>query len=119
MDCDQKKFDVLEFLAEIERSRPEDYNQLTALMDRTANYGVVWNDHKTKRLNGDHAKPICEFCARGGSRVFWFFDEQDNSLVVCTHGFIAKGKHEHKADIDRAQQRRTLYIQARRIGAGK
>jgi hypothetical protein len=119
MDCDQKKYDVKDFLELIETARPKDYNQLTALLDRTATNGVIWNDYKTKRLNGEHAKPICEFCARGGSRIFWFFDERDNSIIVCTHGFIAKGTHEHRPDIERAQQRRVLYYDRKRIGGGK
>lgn len=109
MDCDQPKYDLESFLEEIEVSRPEDYNQLIALFDRAKKHGIVANAQKTKPLHGKHAKPLWEFCAKGGSRVFWFFDTKNNSIVVCTHGFIAKNSHDHKKDIERAQERRELY----------
>jgi len=109
MDCDQPKYDMQSFLDEIEVSRPEDYYQLIALFDRAKKNGIVPNAQKTKPLHGNHAKPLWEFCARGGSRVFWFFDKNNNSIVVCTHGFIAKNRHDHKKDIVRAQERRELY----------
>ena len=113
MDCDQKKFDVEDFLAEIETSRPNDHAQLIALLDKTATYGVVQNPHKIKPLRCDHAKPIWEFCAQQCSRIFWFFDEEDNAVIVCTHGFVAKKNHDHKNDIKRAQDRRDLYYSER------
>jgi hypothetical protein len=114
MDCGQNKCDLAPFLREIERSRPQEHNQLVARMDRTAKYGVVWNNYKTKRLQGKHAQPICEFCSAGESRIFWFFDENDNKLIICTHGFVARGKHDHRSEIVRAQQRRSLYYEHKR-----
>lgn len=113
MDCDQPKYDVEAFLQHIEVSRPEDYYQLIALFDRATQYGIVPNSQKTKPLHGDHAKPLWEFCARAGSRVFWFFDKNNKSIVVCTHGFIATKSHAHKKDIERAQVRRALYYRER------
>jgi hypothetical protein len=114
MDCDQPKYDVEAFLNEIEVSRPEDFNQLIAQLDRAKRYGIVPNAQKTKPLHGNHAKPLWEFCARGGSRIFWFYDANDKSIVVCAHGFIAKNdKHDHKGDIERAQKRRILYYDQR------
>jgi hypothetical protein len=115
MDCDQPKYDTESFLEEIEISRPEDYSQLIALFDKAKKYGIVPNAQKTKPLHGKHARPLWEFCARGGSRVFWFFDKNNNSIVICTHGFIAKKSHEHTKDIERAQERRDLYYRAKPI----
>jgi hypothetical protein len=113
MDCDQPKYDMPAFLDEIEVTRPNDFNQLISIFDRAKKYGIVPNAQKTKRLHGKHASPLWEFCVKGGSRVFWFFDENNNSIVVCTHGFIAKTNHDHKKDIERAQERRKLYNQSR------
>jgi len=113
MDCDQPKYDMQSFLEEIEVSRSEDYNQLIALFDRAKKNGIVPNAQKTKPLHGSRAKPLWEFCARGGSRVFWFFDKNNNCVVICTHGFIAKNSHDHKKDIERAQERRELYYRMR------
>jgi hypothetical protein len=113
MDCGQSKFDVQPFLDDLSVSRPEDYYQLVALLDKAKRYGIVANAQKTKPLHGDHAKPLWEFCARGGSRIFWFFDKNNKSIVVCTHGFIAQKNHAHRKDIERAQERRTLYYHER------
>jgi hypothetical protein len=118
MDCDQKKYDVGQFLTEIEVSRPQEFYQLTALLDKTAKYGVVWNNYRTKRLQGSHAQPICEFCGRKEARIFWFSDENSNKLIVLTHGFIGRGKHDHRAEIDRAQIRRNIYYECKRANLG-
>jgi hypothetical protein len=109
MDCGQKKHDTASFLEEIAVSRPNDYYQLIALLDKATEYGIVPNAQKTKPLQGDHAKPLWEFCAKGGARIFWFFDERNKKIIVCTHGFLARNQHDHKNDIRRAQERRTLY----------
>jgi hypothetical protein len=118
MDCGDEKHDVQAFLDEIKTTRPNDYYQLVSLLDRTSKYGVVYNEPKTKPLQGNHAKPLWEFCAKKCSRVFWFLDQNDKSVLVCTHAFIAKGKHDHRPEIERAQKRRSLYYQRPRIGYG-
>jgi hypothetical protein len=118
LDCGQK-CDLDKFLSEIERARPQEYNQLTALLDKTAKYGPVFNNYRTKRLQGSHAQPLYEFCGRKEARIFWFFDERDNGLIVCTHGFIGRGRHDHRSEIDRAQIKRGLYYEHKRtIGRG-
>jgi hypothetical protein len=114
MDCGQDKYDVEPFLANLEVSRPNDYNQLIALLDRATEYGIIPNAQKTKRLHGDHAKHLWEFCAKGGARIFWFLDEQNKTIVVCTHGFLARNQHDHKNDIRKAQERKQLYYEYRR-----
>ena len=110
LDCGQK-CDLDKFLDEIEKSRTNEYNQLTSLLDKTAKYGPVWNNYRTKRLQGSHAQPICEFCGRKEARIFWFADDNNDKLIVCTHGFIGRGNHAHRAEIDRAQTKRTLYYE--------
>ena len=109
MDCGDKKRDLQPFMDELEKSRPHEFNQLVALLDKTARYGLVWNNYRTKRLQGSHAQPICEFCGRKEARIFWFADQRNDKIIVCTHGFIGRGKHDHQTEIDRAQIRRTLY----------
>lgn len=111
MDCGDKKRDLGPFLEELERVRPQEFNQLTALLDKTAAYGPVWNNYRTKRLHGSHAQPLCEFCGRKEARIFWFADERNDKIIVCTHGFIGRGKHDHHAEIERAQIRRVFYYE--------
>jgi len=113
LDCGQK-CDLDKFLDEIEKSRPNEYNQLTSLLDKTAEYGPVWNNYRTKRLQGNHAQPICEFCGRKEARIFWFADENNDKIIVCTHGFVGRGKHDHRTEIDKAQIRRNLYYEHKR-----
>jgi hypothetical protein len=116
--CGQKRYDLGSFFEEIEKSRQDEANQLAVILDRAAKYGVVWNNYKTTRLQGNHAQPICEFCGRRHCRIFWFFDEHNNKLIVCTHGFVGKGNHDHAPEIERAQQRRALYYEHKRSAHG-
>lgn len=111
LDCGQKKYDLATFLEELSRTHQKEYWSLLALIDRTAKYGLVWNNYKTKRLQGSHAQPICEFCSQKSARVFWFLDNSNDKLIVCTHGFLGKGDHSHRAEIERAQNRLRLYYE--------
>lgn len=111
MDCGDKKYDVEAFLAGIKTTRTSDYYQLLALLNRAGDYGIVYNRPKTKPLQGDHAKPLWEFCAKKCSRIFWFLDVNDKKKLICTHAFVARGNHDHIAEIERAQKRRSLYYQ--------
>ncbi|MCA1659492.1 MAG: type II toxin-antitoxin system RelE/ParE family toxin [Verrucomicrobiaceae bacterium] len=108
MDCGSKH-DVQPILDELEASGNRDYKQMLALWERTAEHGVIWNDFKTKRLT----KHINEFKARGGLRVLWFFDEPGNSIIICTHAFVKKQQETPRGEIDRAEERRVLYLKAR------
>jgi len=114
VDCQEDKLDVAPFLERLRHDGSRDYNQVLALLDRTARHGVVWNEFKTKRLKGDRAKPLCEFKARGGSRILWFFDEDENAVIVCTHAFSKKKDQTPTNEIDRAQERRRLYYEQKR-----
>jgi hypothetical protein len=113
LDCGDSKRDLDSFLDEIERTRQNEYNQLRALLDKTAKYGPSFNNYRTKRLHGQHAKPLCEFCGGKEARIIWFADKDNDKIIVCTHGFIGRGNHDHRADIDRAQIRRSLYYEQR------
>jgi len=113
IDCQQDKWDVAPFLERLRRDGNKDYYQLCALLDRTASHGVVWNDFKTKRLKGTQAKPLCEFKARGGTRILWFFAEDENDVIVCTHAFSKKKDQMPATEIERAQERRRLYYEAK------
>lgn len=114
VDCHDVKLDVAPFLDRLRGVGNKDYNQLLALLDRTAKYGVVWNEFKTKRLKGDQARPLCEFKARGGSRILWFFDEDENAVIVCTHAFSKKKDKTPPNEIERAQERRRLYYEQKK-----
>jgi phage-related protein len=113
-DCQQARYDVAPFLDALRRNGNKDFHQLLALLDKTARHGVVWNDFKTKRLKGDAAKQICEFKARGGTRILWFFDEDENALIICTHAFTKKKETTPTNEIERAQERRRLYYEQKK-----
>jgi hypothetical protein len=107
LDCEQKDYDLDGFLQTLKELRPKDYYQIIAQLDKTAENGICANKQKVKPLHGDDAKPLWEFCAKGGARVFWF---RDRDRIVCTHGFIAGTNHDHKNDIKRGQDRRRAYF---------
>ncbi len=89
IDCGQEKHDVESVLQQLENSGSNDYIQIIAHLDKTGKHGVVFNERKTKCLTGD-AKPLCEFRARSGTRILWFYDRTTRDHIVCTHAFIKK-----------------------------
>jgi phage-related protein len=111
MNCGQK-YDVERILEELERSGNEDYHQIIAHLDRTAKHGVVFNARKTKRLTGN-ANPLCEFRARHGTRIIWFYDVTTRDCIVCTHAFIKKTDGTDRQEIGRGKERMNLYYEWR------
>lgn len=104
MDCGSKH-DVKPLLDELDETGNSDFHTITALLDRTAKAGVVWNELKAKRLTGE----INEFKARRGTRILWFFDEKNRALIVCTHAFVKKQQKTPPGEIARAEERLKLY----------
>ena len=112
MDCGQEDYDVECVLQRLEHSGNNDYNQIIALLDKTGKHGVVFNARKTKCLTGD-AKPLCEFRARNGTRILWFYDRTQRNYIVCTHAFIKKTDGTDRQEIKRGKERLSLYYEWR------
>lgn len=111
MDYEQKH-DVEHVLGELSDSGNKDFTQIVALLDRTAKHGVVFNERKTKHLTGD-ASRLCEFRARSGTRIFWFYDTTRRNYIVCTHAFIKKTDGTSRQEIRRGLERMNQYYEWR------
>ena len=96
---------LLDFLTEISRSNPVEFNKLIKDIDRTADNGLIRNTEKFKTLdNGIH-----EFKTYGGIRVLCFFDGR--RIIVLTNGFMKRKKYE--PEITRAINLRAKYIESK------
>jgi phage-related protein len=113
MDCGQEGYDTASILEQLDRSGNNDYIQIIALLDKTGKHGVVFNERKTKCLTGD-AKPLCEFRARNGTRILWFYDRTRRDYVVCTHAFIKKTDGTDRQEIRRGKERMNQYYEWRK-----
>lgn len=61
----------------------------------------------------DQKEQIYEYI-KGRIRVFWF--EDDNRVVICTHGIIKKSQKTPKHEIERAKRSKIAYQQAKQNG---
>ncbi|SEI99350.1 Phage derived protein Gp49-like [Azotobacter beijerinckii] len=58
----------------------------------------------------DQKEQIYEYI-KGRLRLFWF--EDDDRVVVCTHGIVKKDQKTPKRDIERAKRVKADYLQAK------
>lgn len=58
----------------------------------------------------DQKEQIYEYI-KGRLRLFWF--EDDDKVVICTHGIIKKDQKTPKRDIERAKKTKAAYMQAK------
>lgn len=58
----------------------------------------------------DQQEQIYEYI-KGRLRLFWF--EDDDRVVICTHGIVKKDQKTPKRDIDRAKRVKSAYLQAK------
>lgn len=106
------KCPVLAFFEEQKKQHPDDFNNLMALLTRTAKEGALTNDTQFKHLSGTDG--LYEFKTGGGLRLFCFWDK--GSLIVCTHGTVKKRQKADLAEIKRAADMKTEYEKAKKKG---
>ena len=64
-------------------------------------------------VNFDHK--ILEFIA-GDLRLLWFYSQESNKVIICSHIFLKKGQKTPKKDIRRAINLKNAYITATKKG---
>ena len=101
--------DVLEFLEGLDKSLTQARDSMLALLRRTAPVEPPNRWPLVDRLTSD----ILEF-RRGRLRVLWFYDE--GRVIVCTHGYLKKTRSAPRAQIGRAERKRTEYFSAKASG---
>ncbi len=58
---------------------------------------------------------IWEF-VQGVARLFWSYDDEDGSLIICTHGLWKKTQKTPKAELERVTSRHRQYLESKRAG---
>ena len=93
------------FAQEYLESLPErDRKKLMALLRRASQYGPRKNKQKFRKLEGD----IFEFKSFQ-DRLYWFY--QPNNTIVLTHGSRKKADRADRAEIDRATDLMSRYLE--------
>lgn len=102
---------LFEFLSQLRRDDVNEFAKISALLDRTAQHGVIRNEQKCRYFKSEK---VFEFKTRGGVRVMGFWDEV--KLIVCTHGFLKKSQKTPPGEIERAVAARHEYFAAKEQG---
>jgi len=102
---------VQEFIDRLETDSRADFNQVVALLRRTAANGPPRNNKKSRPL----ADEIFELKTRGGIRTPYFYDQ--DRIVICTEAMRKPKKTELRAVIARALAARKRHFEAKRRGA--
>jgi phage-related protein len=100
---------LLEFLATQQGHLARDSRRMLRLLERVAQQGPPRNTDVSHQI-GDS---LWEFI-QGQLRVLWFYDE--GRIVVCSHGFVKKGRKAPRGEIARARESQDQYRWARRKG---
>jgi len=89
--------ELLEFFESLGRNLQKDSDRMLALFARVAREGPPRNTEISHQIKGK----LFEFI-QGRLRVFWFYDE--GKLIICTSGFIKKGRKTPDREIEHATQ---------------
>ena len=107
--CDSRgNCQVRAFLDSLERDSLADYEQLTALLVRTAASGPPRDEKRSRAL----ADKIYELKTRGGIRVPYFYDQ--GHVVICTEAIRKPKNTELRAVVARALAEHECYFAAKR-----
>ncbi len=105
-----KRFDVkylpgaVQFLESIEKKAAE------KLVFNISKAQIINDNRIFKKLTNSN---IWEFRAEYNSnqyRLFAFWEQQQNTFVICTHGITKKTQKTPKREIDKAEQVRKKYL---------
>jgi phage-related protein len=84
---------------------------MARLLTETAKSGPPRNKEKFKQL--EDTDGLYEFKTSGGMRILCFWD--DNSLIICSHGFMKKKQKTPVEEITRAESFRSTYFNAKKF----
>ena|ERR1700738_3129427 len=99
---------ALEFLREQSETKPDQVANITALLERTARYGVYTNEEKFKKVEGSNG--IFQFKSYQ-MRLYCFFD--GGNLIICTNAAVKKRDRANPVDLAKAEEWMNLYVAAK------
>jgi phage-related protein len=100
-----------DFLSGLDANSQKDADRIRALFSHVAKQGPL---HLQVEVSHNLAPEIFEFI-RGRLRVAWFYGESGR-IVVCSHGFVKKGRKPPRSEIERAKKAKADYVTACRKG---
>lgn len=103
------KCPALKFFEEARKAFPASWADLLAVLDETARNGPPANTQKFNFLS-DGLYELKSWKLR----LICFFD--DDSLIVCTHGFFKHQQQAPRVEIERAKKMRSAYLEAKKRG---
>ena len=107
--CDERGCcQVQEFVDGLLLDSRDDYDQVVALLRRTAAHGPPRSDRVSRKLSDD----IYELKTRGGIRIPYFYDQ--GHLIICSEARRKPKRNELRVMIMRATAERLRYLEARR-----
>ncbi|MGP8198440.1 MAG: type II toxin-antitoxin system RelE/ParE family toxin [Limisphaerales bacterium] len=105
---------VLKFFQEQANSWPAEMTKLGARLAEISENGVPQphDDTRFKKLGGTNE--LFEFKSSAqGLRLICFWDE---SLIICTHGYVKKGQKAPKSELERGERMRREYFESKAAG---
>ena len=100
---------TLQFFEDAKKAFPKSWIDLLAVIDETARNGPPEN---TKRFN--YLTDGLYELKSWKLRLICFFD--DDSIIICTHGFFKQQQATPNREKDRAKKMRTAYLDAKKNG---
>jgi phage-related protein len=101
--------ELLEFLEGLGQTLQKDSDRMLALLGRVAMEGPPRNTEISHQIKGK----LFEFI-QGRLRVLWFYDE--GRLIICTSGFIKKGRKTPRNEMEHAIQIMNEYFKDKKRG---
>lgn len=102
-----------DFLDGLSRNFEANIAGVMAMMEQHCNHGAEqFNTSQCHYI--DQKEQVYEYI-KGRIRVFWF--EDDERVVICTHGILKKSQKTPKTDIQRALSIKAKYMQAKKDGS--
>jgi len=101
--------ELLEFLEGLGSNFQKDRDRVLALFEKVATEGPPKNTEISHQIEGK----LFEFI-QGRLRVLWFYDE--GRLIICTGGFVKKGRKTPRSQIEHGIQAMNKYFQDKKLG---
>jgi len=105
----RERCELLDFLEGLGQTLQKDSDRMLALLGRVAIEGPPRNTEISHQIKGK----LFEFI-QGRLRVLWFYDE--GRLIICTSGFVKKGRKTPRSEIEHALQVMNEYFTDKKRG---
>lgn len=106
-----KRCGLHSFLKKLAKSNPKENEKIWALIKLVKDVGVLNNIERCRKLK--NTDDIWEF-KTSQVRVLFFFDGA--RMIICTNGFLKKTQKTPKQEIERAENMKAKYLEAKELG---